>query len=162
MATLRQLQCRLAHRHGYIKCTAHFLEAVPQAVDIISDILQNSLRAAPLRTNAMPSYVSSKRSTSSIAMPSLTKANYTADCMDLVSAGGADHGELVKATEKAFRTPPLSPNPNSLSRKAHPRPGVDAPRWRWRQSRLRIANNGLSAIKSPQQSAAWLYNALRS
>ena len=94
-------------------------------------------------------------------LASYIKANYTADCMVLVSAGGADHGELVKATEKPFRTLPLSPNPNPLGRKAHPRPGVDAPRWRRRQSRLSIVNDGLSAIKSPQQSAAWLYNALR-
>jgi mitochondrial-processing peptidase subunit beta len=41
--------------------------------------------------------------------------------MVLVSAGGVDHGELVKAREKAFGTLPVSPNPIPLDRKAHPK-----------------------------------------
>ena len=47
---------------------------------------------------------------------------HTADRMVLVFAGGFDHGELVKATEKASRTLPISPNPNSLGHMARPKP----------------------------------------
>ena len=42
--------------------------------------------------------------------------------MVLVGAGGVDHGDLVKAAEKAFGTLPVSPNPIPLGRKAHPKP----------------------------------------
>jgi predicted Zn-dependent peptidase len=55
-------------------------------------------------------------------LASYIKTNYAADRVVLVGAGGFDHGELVKATEKAFGTLPVSLNPNPLGRKAHPKP----------------------------------------
>jgi processing peptidase subunit beta len=55
-------------------------------------------------------------------LASYIKTNYTADRMVLVGAGGVDHGELVKAAEKAFGTIPVSPNPIPLGRKAHSKP----------------------------------------
>jgi processing peptidase subunit beta len=42
--------------------------------------------------------------------------------MVLVDASGIDHGELVKAVEKAFGTLPVSLNPNPLGHEAHPKP----------------------------------------
>ncbi|KAI0299489.1 Metalloenzyme, LuxS/M16 peptidase-like protein [Russula brevipes] len=135
-----------------------FRKDVPQAVDIISDILQNSklessaiererdvilreqqevdkqyeevvfdhlhavaYQAQPLgRTILGPkkNILSIKRDD----LASYIKTNYTADRMVLVGAGGVDHGELVKAAEKAFGTIPVSPNPIPLGRKAHPKP----------------------------------------
>ena len=47
---------------------------------------------------------------------------HTTDRTVLVFAGGFDHGELVKATEKASRTLPISPNPNPLGHMARPKP----------------------------------------
>jgi processing peptidase subunit beta len=55
-------------------------------------------------------------------LASYIKTNYTADRMVLVGAGGVDHGELVKAAEKAFGALPVSSNPIPLGRTAHPKP----------------------------------------
>ena len=68
------------------------------------------------------------------------KTNYTANRIVLVSASG-DHGKLVKAGEKEFRTLPISSNPTPISHKAHPKPDFvgsevhvhddDIPNFRW-------------------------------
>ena len=53
---------------------------------------------------------------------SYIKTNYTTDHIVLISPGSVNHGKLVKAAEKEFRTLPVSPNPTPLSCKAHPKP----------------------------------------
>jgi processing peptidase subunit beta len=45
------------------------------------------------------------------------QTNYTTDHKVLGGAGGVDHGELVKAAEKAFEMLPVSPNPIPLGHK---------------------------------------------
>jgi predicted Zn-dependent peptidase len=55
-------------------------------------------------------------------LSSYIKTNSTADRLVLVGTGGVDHGELVKAAEKAFGMLPVSPNPIPLGRTAHPKP----------------------------------------
>ena len=55
-------------------------------------------------------------------LESCIKTNYTTDHMALVGASGVDHGGFVKAMKKAFGMLPVSPNPNPLRCKAHPKP----------------------------------------
>jgi processing peptidase subunit beta len=71
------------------------------------------------------------------------------DRMVLVGAGGVDHGELVKAAEKAFRTHPVSLNPIPLGRKAHLKPDFVGSEVRVRDdviatSHIAIAVEGVS------------------
>lgn len=54
-------------------------------------------------------------------LASYIQTNYTADRMVLVGAGGVDHDELVKLAEKHFSSLPVSSNPISLGRSAHPK-----------------------------------------
>jgi processing peptidase subunit beta len=55
-------------------------------------------------------------------LSSYLKTNYSADRMVLVGAGGVNHGELVKAAEKAFGMLHVSLNSNPLGRKARRKP----------------------------------------
>ena len=55
-------------------------------------------------------------------LESCIKTNYTTDHMTLVGASGVDHGGFVKAMKKAFGMLSVSPNPNPLRCKAHPKP----------------------------------------
>ena len=73
-------------------------------------------------------------------LASYIKTNYTADRMVLVGAGGVDHGELVKAAEKAFGTLPVSPNPIPLGRKAHPKPDFVGSEVRLRDDNIPTAH----------------------
>jgi predicted Zn-dependent peptidase len=57
-------------------------------------------------------------------LASYIQTNYTADHMVLVGAGGVDHGELVKAAEKAFGTLPVSPNLNPAQPQGSPQAGL--------------------------------------
>ncbi|CAO1629520.1 unnamed protein product [Sympodiomycopsis kandeliae] len=129
-----------------------FRKDVDKAVDIISDILQNS----KLETSAIErerdvilreqeevdkqieevvfdqlhsvafqgqplgrTILGPKSNILSIKQQDLAqyiKANYTADRMVLVGAGGVDHDELVKLAEKHFSGLPVSPNPLALGK----------------------------------------------
>ncbi|KAF8490439.1 Metalloenzyme, LuxS/M16 peptidase-like protein, partial [Russula emetica] len=135
-----------------------FRKDVLQAVDIISDILQNSklesgaiecerdviireqqevdkqheevvfdhLHAVAYQGQPLGrTILGPKKNILSIKhddLASYIKTNYTANRMVLVGASGVNHGELVKAAEKAFGTLPVSPNPIPLGCKAHPKP----------------------------------------
>ena len=73
-------------------------------------------------------------------LTSYIKTNYTADHMVLIGAGGVDHGELVKAAERSFGTLPVSLNPISLSRTAHPKPDFIGSEVRIRDDNILMAH----------------------
>lgn len=150
-----------AHLNAYTsrEHTAYYAKAfrsdVDKAVDIISDILQNSkldqgaiereksviLREADEVSKQVEEVVfdnlhavafqgqplgltilGPKSNILSIKQQDLAdyiRANYTADRMVLVGAGGVDHDALVKLAEKHFSNLPVSPNPLALGRAGH-------------------------------------------
>ncbi len=108
-----------------------FRKDVPAAVDIISDILQNSTILGP-KANIL--------SINRDDLTSYIKTNYTADRMVLVGTGGVDHGELVKLAEKHFGTLPVSPKPIPLGRLSHPKTGFIGSEVRIRDDEIPTAH----------------------
>ncbi|KAI9450794.1 Metalloenzyme, LuxS/M16 peptidase-like protein [Lactarius psammicola] len=163
-------------REETIYYTKSFRKDVPQAVDIISDILQNSklksgaieperdvivreqqdvdkqyekvvfdhLHAVAFQGQSLGHTIPGpKKNIPLIKHDDLTsyiKTNYTADHMVLIGAGGVDHGELVKAAERSFGTLPVSLNPISLSRTAHPKPDFIGSEVRIRDDNILMAH----------------------
>ncbi|KAI9437362.1 Metalloenzyme, LuxS/M16 peptidase-like protein [Lactarius psammicola] len=163
-------------REETIYYTKSFRKDVPQAVDIISDILQNSklksgaieperdvivreqqdvdkqyekvvfdhLHVVAFQGQSLGRTIPGpKKNIPLIKRDDLTsyiKTNYTADHMVLIGAGGVDHGELVKAAERSFGTLPVSPNPISLSRTAHPKPDFIGSEVRIRDDNILMAH----------------------
>ncbi|KAJ7584741.1 Metalloenzyme, LuxS/M16 peptidase-like protein [Mycena floridula] len=100
-----------------------FWKDVPTAVDIISNILQNSkLDPQTIDQPLGRTILGPKANILSLQCDDLSsyiKTNYTADRMVLIGTGGVDHAELVKLAEKNFSSLPVSSNPIPLGRLAH-------------------------------------------
>ncbi|QRV92613.1 QCR1 core subunit of the ubiquinol-cytochrome C reductase complex protein [Ceratobasidium sp. AG-Ba] len=139
-----------------------FRKDVGAAVDIISDILQNSKlengaiereRDVILREQEEASteigqplgrtILGPKKNILSIKrddLASYIKTNYTADRMVLVGAGGVDHRELQELASKHFASLPVSSNPVALGQKHHPRTEFVGSEVRIRDDTMSTAN----------------------